>query len=80
MKVFAFIDAQRTDFDVKTLCSVCVVSRSAFYDWAASASEANDALWDEAILADRIFEVWKRSRGRYGAPRVTAQLCRQGCC
>jgi transposase InsO family protein len=80
VKVFAFIDAQRTDFDVKTLCEVCLVSRSAFYDWVATASEANDAVWDEAILANRIFDVWKRSRGRYGAPRVTAQLGRQGRC
>lgn len=79
VKVFAFIDAQKTDFDVKTLCRVCSVSRSAFYDWAETISAGpDDATWDEAIVADRIFDVWKRSRGRYGAPRVTAQLCRLG--
>lgn len=79
MKVFAFIDAQKTDFDIKTLCQVCSVSRSAFYDWAAeNGSGPDDAVWDEALVANLIFDIWKRSRGRYGAPRVTAQLCRQG--
>lgn len=81
MKVFAFIDAQRTAFDVKTLCRVCSVSRTAFYDWAATAAAGpDDAVWDEAVLADAIFDIWRRSRGRYGVPRVTAQLCRQGRC
>jgi transposase InsO family protein len=79
VKVFAFIDAQRTEFDVKTLCQVCSVSRSAFYDWAeTTASGPDQATWDEASLANSIFEIWQRSRGRYGSPRVTAQLGRQG--
>lgn len=81
MKVFAFIDAQKAVFDVKTLCQVCSVSRSAFYDWAAAVAAGPDqALWDEAVLADAIFDIWKRSKGRYGAPRITAQLCRRGRC
>jgi transposase InsO family protein len=81
VKVFAFIDAQRAEFDAKTLCRVCSVSRSAFYDWAAAvAAGPDDALWDEAALANAIFDIWKRSRRRYGAPRITAQLCRRGRC
>ncbi|MGH3429105.1 MAG: IS3 family transposase, partial [Mycobacteriales bacterium] len=81
MRVFAFIDDQKAEFEIKTLCRVCSVSRSAFYEWAAAvAAGPDEALWDEAILADRIYGIWRRSRGRYGAPRVTAQLCRQGCC
>jgi transposase InsO family protein len=81
VKVFAFIDAQKTVFDVKTLCRVCSVSRSAFYDWAAAVAAGPDqALWDEAIVADAIFDIWKRSRGRYGAPRITAEMCRRGSC
>lgn len=36
MKVFAFIDAQKTEFDVKTLYRVCSVSRSVFYEWSAA--------------------------------------------
>ena len=32
---------------------------------------------EEAQLANRIFDVWRRSRCRYGAPRVTAALWKQ---
>ncbi|HEX3539336.1 MAG TPA: IS3 family transposase [Acidimicrobiales bacterium] len=33
------------------------------------------------MLADRIYGIWRCSRGgRYGAPRITAALCRQGLC
>jgi transposase InsO family protein len=79
VKVFAFIDSQKTEFDVKTLCSVCAVSRSSYYDWAAEAAGGpDDGVWDEAILANRIYDAWARSRGRYGSPRVTAALWRAG--
>jgi transposase InsO family protein len=40
------------------------------------AAGPDQALWDEAVVADRIYGIWRRSRGRYGAPRITAQ----GCC
>jgi len=76
VKVFVFIDEQKTEFDIKTLCSVCGVSRSAFYSWVSSGPD--DALWDEAILANRIFDIWSKSKRRYGAPRVTEALRRQG--
>ena len=81
MKVFAFIDDQKACFDVKTLCQVCSVSRSAYYEWAARmAAGVDEATWDEALLADQIYNIWRRSRGRYGVPRVTAELCRRGRC
>lgn len=81
MKVFAFIDAQKTAFDIKTLCLVCNVPRSSYYDWVAEvAAGPDDACWDEAIVANRIYDIWKRSRGRYGVPRITAELCRRGFC
>ena len=35
MKVFSFIDTEKTWFDVKTLCRVCGVSRSSYYEWVA---------------------------------------------
>ena len=34
-KVFAFVDRQRAEFAVKTLCRVCRVSTSGYYDWIA---------------------------------------------
>jgi len=79
VKVFAFIDSQKTDFDIKTLCDVCAVGRSSYYDWVDSRSTGPDeAAWDEAMVANRVFDIWLRSRGRYGVPRVTAALWRAG--
>lgn len=69
MRVYHFIDSQRADFDVLTLCRVCEVSRSAYYDWrAAQAAGPGDADVEEAYLANRMYAIWQETRGRYGVP------------
>jgi len=79
VRIYRFIDCQRAEFEVKILCRVCEVTTSAYYVWAkAQEAGADEATWDEAILANRIHDIWARSRGRYGVPRVTAQLWRGG--
>ena len=79
MKVYRFISAQKADFDVTTLCRVCTVSCSAYYTWEKKVDAGpDDALMAEAYLANRIYDIWVRSRRRYGVPRVTAELWRQG--
>jgi transposase InsO family protein len=79
VRVYRFIDSQKAEFDTKALCRVCEVSRSAYYDWAtAQAAEPSDAVIEEACLANRIYDIWQAARGRYGVPRVTAQLWREG--
>jgi transposase InsO family protein len=54
------------------------VPRSAYYPWRKAGEGPNDDLLGEARLADTIFDVWMKSRCRYGAPRVTAALWKQG--
>ena len=79
MRVYRFIDEQKADFAVKTLCRVCEVPRSSYYDWAAAnACGADDGTWAEAVLADRIYELWVSSDGTYGVPRMTLALWRAG--
>ncbi len=79
MMVFAFVDRQKANFKITTLCRVCRVSRSGYYDWAERrAGGPTDAEAAEADLVDKIRLVHKESRGRYGEPRVTAQLTRDG--
>ncbi|MGH8914898.1 MAG: IS3 family transposase [Acidimicrobiia bacterium] len=77
MKIYCFIDTQKADFDVKTLCRVCEVSRSAYYAWAAK-DGPDEATRAEADLANRIYDIWAASRGRYGVPRVVVSLWRAG--
>ena len=54
------------------------MSRSAYYSWRKTGQGPSRATLDEAWLANRIYDVWASSRGRYGAPRVTAALLRAG--
>lgn len=79
MRIFAFVLRQKADFSVKILCRVCRVSRSGYYDWAArQAANPTEAQVAEAELVVKISMVHRQSRGRYGEPRVTAQLARDG--
>jgi len=79
VRVYRFIDSQRTAFPVKTLCRVCEVPRTSFYDWlAAQGAGPDEATLEEAWLANRIYDIWAESKRRYGVPRVTATLWREG--
>ena len=74
-RIYRFIGSESANFSVARLCQVCGVARSAYYDWLGRHQGGpSEALVEEAYLANRIFDIWRRSRGRYGAPRVTAAL------
>jgi transposase InsO family protein len=77
-RMYRFIRYESADFSVAKLCQVCGVARSAYYDWLGHQGGPSEALVEEAYLANRIFDVWRRSRRRYGVPRVTAALRKQG--
>ena len=77
-RIYRFIDLQRVDFAVRVLCRVCGVSRSAYYAWAARGDGPDDQLREEATLANQIYGIWRKSRRRYGAPRITEELRHQG--
>ena len=79
MRVYRFIDFQRTAFPVKALCRVCEVATSSFYAWVtARAAGPDEATLEEAWAANRIYDIWAESKRRYGVPRVTATLWREG--
>jgi transposase InsO family protein len=79
VRIFAFVDAQKTDFAVTVLCRVCGVSTSGYYRWVERlAAGLSGAEPDDVVVLERIRAVHRASRGRYGEPRVTAQLARQG--
>lgn len=73
---FAFIEAHRRRWPVRVQCRVLGVSASGFYDHLKRRPGARAVR--RAELGERIARVHADSRGRYGSPRVHAQLHRDG--
>lgn len=69
---FAFILAKAVAFPVVLMCRVLGVSKSGFYAWRDRPESARSR--DDARLAVDIAAIYKRSRGRYGSPRVHAEI------
>ena len=76
MNVYPFIEAEKQDSgNVKRACELLEVSRAAFYAHRSGPSRRDQ---DDRQLASAIRAVHQGSKGRYGAPRVHAELRRQG--
>ena len=76
MKVYPFIEAEKAGRrNVSRACALLKVSRAAFYAWLSGRSQREQ---DDAELAGQIQAVHQESRGRYGAPRIHAELARRG--
>jgi transposase InsO family protein len=71
-----FIEAEKAGRrNVARACALLKVSRAAFYQHLAGPSLRDRA---DAGLTEQIRDVHEESRGRYGAPRVHAELRRRG--
>ena len=76
MSVYPFIEAEKQGRrNVKRACELLKVSRAAFYAHRAGPSRRDQ---DDTDLAAQIRAVHQESKGRYGAPRVHAQLASRG--
>jgi putative transposase len=70
------VETMTQDYPVRELCAVLELTRSGYYAWrqgSETAREAANRLW-----AERIQRVYHEKKGRYGSPRVTEQLRREG--
>lgn len=77
MSVYPFIEAEKVEHrNVTRACELMEVSRSAFYEWHQHQPCRREL--DDQELAGRIAKIHTDSRGTYGAPRVHAELRRQG--
>jgi len=68
---YRFIEAEKAERTVTTMCRVLEVSRAAYYDWASGPSDRDIA---DAYLTNTIRDIHVQSRRTYGAPRVHAEL------
>jgi putative transposase len=73
---FAFIAEDEVAFPVAVLCRVLDVSPSGYYAWAKRPASAR-AHRDEELGAS-VRAAHAASKGRYGSPRVHAELCANG--
>jgi transposase InsO family protein len=76
MTVFEYIESEKASYSVTELCTVLGVSRSGFHKWR-KAPPSQRRREDERLGAE-IRAIHRRSRERYGSPRVHAELRAQG--
>ncbi|PID59391.1 MAG: IS3 family transposase, partial [Gammaproteobacteria bacterium] len=65
---FAFVDAEKASHRISTLCRVMGISRAGYYQWRNRPPSQRE-LDDQSLLV-AIEAVFKRSKCRYGSPRV----------
>jgi len=77
VSVYPFIEAEQAEHrNVTKACELMEVSRSAFYEWHQHQPTRREL--DDEELGEHIAAIHQHSRGTYGAPRVHAQLRREG--
>ncbi|KRR08292.1 hypothetical protein CQ10_41705 [Bradyrhizobium valentinum] len=73
---FRFIEDRRADYPVTILCDVLAVSPAGYYAWRSRPESQRSAA--NRKLVDDIKQVHSDTRGRYGSPRIHAELKAQG--
>jgi putative transposase len=73
---FRFIEDRRADYPVTVLCDVLGVSPAGYYAWRSRPESERSAA--NRDLVEDIRRVHRDTRGRYGSPRIHAELKAQG--
>jgi transposase InsO family protein len=73
---YACIERHRVEFEVSLMCRVLEVTRSGFYSWRGREPSARAR--KEERLRVEVRAIHRTSRGRYGSPRVHAELQARG--
>ena len=69
---YAFIESERANHRVSTMCRTLKVSKSGFYGWRDRAPSARARA--DALLTQKIVRIHRDSRETYGAPRIHFEL------
>ena len=75
---YAFIHGDRHTWPILVMCRVLKVQRSGYYAWCRVQTQPGKRAMEHVALLHAIREVHRTSKERYGAPRVTAALRKQG--
>ena len=69
---YEFIKANRSAFSIQKMCQVLGVSKSGYYKHQTNPESQRDK--DNDMLLNRIQNIYKDNKGRYGSPRIKEQL------
>jgi putative transposase len=70
--IYSFIEAEKANHRISTMCMALNVSKSGYYAWRCRPPSTR--MRADMVLAERIERIHRDSRGTYGAPRVHAEL------
>ena len=70
------IEELSKEHGVRELCELLEVTRSGYYAWSRGQESGREVA--NRLVVEEIKEVFEAKRGRYGSPRVTEELRRQG--
>lgn len=73
---FSFIESHRSEFRVEKMCKVLGVSRSGFYKWVQAEPSRQELL--KTQIMERISFHFQDTKGRYGSPKITHLLHKEG--
>ena len=76
----AFVDAHKNEFPVGILCEVLAVPRSSYYHARQRRQAPSEREKANLALLAQIKTVFTNHKGRYGSPRVHAELKKQVAC
>lgn len=74
---YSFIESHRQVYRIETMCRVLKVSCSGYYSWrtrSVTAQVVSERVQSDRRLSVEIAEVFHRHQGRYGSPRIHAEL------
>jgi putative transposase len=73
---FAWIEERQDEWSITLLCHTLGVSRAGYYAWLAR--KASDAEVRRAELTEEVKAIHAEVKGRYGSPRIHAELVDRG--
>ena len=73
---YAFMQANREEFDVQRMCKVLQISRSGYYDWAGR-QESKRSQQDRVLLKE-IRKIHQETKQAYGATKTWWTLKQSG--
>jgi putative transposase len=75
---YQFIEQYKQEFPIVVMCRVLNVSESGFYAWRKRPACQHQR--EDAQLIEEIRQEFRAHQGRYGSPRLHAELCDRGRC